>query len=311
MKLYMLDEFKWLKGLTNVSFVSLHAARVQFPHDQISITLILSLWANQSFNSFVMLSWLWQRNERLTDLTWSPEAGYCEYCEYWHMSFIPDHQSLTDRWSKGQTYPYAMFIHCLYLFFTFLQSANIWLILQHCVCAWVCMLACGCTQLPTGLGDHIPADMPFRSLVTSAGVSRWQGLFVCVLICSEETWADRQRRQEEGSHNKFPPLHHKMSSFPWLQCAPSHPAEKSRHLKLCDMCHRHCHWASATDGAGIDRPRATGAGWGTHRVWCVSTSILVRDASRAATQTQVVLWDGWSVVAGWHMLDVHLSACEG
>ncbi|MEQ2265105.1 hypothetical protein XENORESO_002341, partial [Xenotaenia resolanae] len=57
----------------------------------------------------------------------------------------------------------------------------------------------------------------------------------------EETGADSRRRQEEGSHNKFPPTQHKMSSFPWLRRAPSHPAEKSRHLKLCDMCHRHCH----------------------------------------------------------------------
>lgn len=120
------------------------------------------------------------------------------------------------------------------------------------------------SELPTGLYDHIPDDIPLRSLVTSAGVSKWQGLFVCVLICSEESGADRQRRQEERSHNKFPPARHKMSSFPWLRRAPSHPAEKSRHLKLCDMCHRHCHWASATDGAGIDRRRATGAGWGTH-----------------------------------------------
>lgn len=177
---------------------------------------------------------------------------------------------------------------------------------------YACLLACAHTPLPTGLCDHIPADMPFRSLVTSAGVSKWQGLFVCVLICSEETGTDSWRRQEEGSHNKFPPARHKMSSFPWLRRAPSHPAEKSRHLKLCDMCHRHCHWASATDGAGIDRPRATGAGWGTHRVWCVSLPILVRDASRAATPTQTALWDGRGVPErGWHMLDMRLCACEG
>jgi len=61
------------------------------------------------------------------------------------------------------------------------------------------------------------------------------------------------------------------------------------------MCHRHCHWASATDRAGIDRPRATGAGWGTHRVWCVSLLILVRDVSWAATPTQTALWDGRGV----------------
>ncbi len=165
---------------------------------------------------------------------------------------------------------------------------------------------CLYTELPTGLCDHIPADMPFRSLVTSAGVSKWQGLFVCVLICSEETGADSRRRQEEGSHNKSPPSQHKMSSFPWLRRAPSHPAEKSRHLKLCDMCHRHCHWASATDGAGIDRPRATGAGWGTHRVWCVTLPILIRDASRAATptQTQTALWDGRGVL---ERLDICLT----
>lgn len=180
---------------------------------------------------------------------------------------------------------------CLFLFFIGLNiCAGLWD--GACESEYVCPLSCAYTPLPTGLCDHIPADMPFRSLVTSAGVSKWQGLFVCVLICSEETGADSRRRQEEGSHNKFPPARHKMSSFPWLRRAPSHPAEKSRHLKLCDMCHRHCHWASATDGAGIDRPRATGAGWGTHRVWCVSLPILVRDASRAATPTQTALWDG-------------------
>lgn len=181
---------------------------------------------------------------------------------------------------------------CLYLFISSLLSGSIWATTLTVCESMYCRLACGYTPLPTGLCDHIPADMPFRSLVTSAIVSRWQGLFVCVLTCSEETWADSQRRQEEGSHNKFPPAQHKMSSFPWLQHSPSHPAEKSRHLKLCDMCHRHCHWASATDGAGIDRPPATGAGWGTHRVWCMSLPILVRDASQAATQTQTVLWDG-------------------
>lgn len=116
------------------------------------------------------------------------------------------------------------------------------------------------------------------------------------------------------SHNKHPPhstphdTQHKMSSFAWLWRTPSHPAEKSRHLKLCDMCHRHCHWASVTDGAGIDRPRATGAGWGTHRVWCVSLPILIRDASWAATPTQTALWDGWGVV---EWVDMRLCACEG
>lgn len=212
------------------------------------------------------------------------------------MSFIPACQSSTDMKERSEIALCNVCPLCLYLFISFHLSANIWASLQDWVCVRVCMLACGYTPLPTGLCDHIPADMPFRSLVTSAGVSRWQGLFVCVLICSEETWADSRRRQEEGSHNKFPPARHKMSSFPWLQHAPSHPAEKSRHLKLCDMCHRHCHWASATDGAGIDRPRATGAGWGTHRVWCVSLPILVRDASQAATQPQTALWDGRRVL---------------
>lgn len=69
----------------------------------------------------------------------------------------------------------------------------------------VSMCACGYTPLPAVLCDHIPADTPLRSLVTSAGVSRWQGLFVCVLICSEETWADSRRRQEEGEPQQVPP----------------------------------------------------------------------------------------------------------
>lgn len=88
-----------------------------------------------------------------------------------------------------------------------------------CVCACERFLACMClytSRLPTGLCDHIPDDMPFRSLVTSAGVSKWQGLFVCVLICSEETGADSRRRQEEGSHNKSP-----LPSLHDTKCHPS------------------------------------------------------------------------------------------
>lgn len=217
-------------------------------------------------------------------------------------SLSPVCQSSRDKWRKGQIWPHAMFVHyvCCCLFISF--ALNICVSSYGCVRATVCMHACAHTTLPTGLCDHIPADMLFRSLVTSAGVSKWQGLFVWVLICSEETGTDSRRRQEEESHNKSPPpphpARHKMSSFPWLRRTPSHPAEKSRHLKLCDMCHRHCHWASATDGAGIDRPRATGAGWGTHRVWCVSLPILVRDASWAATPTQTALWNGWGVAVG-------------
>lgn len=209
--------------------------------------------------------------------------------------FPPHHRPMKER---SEIAPCNVCPLCLYLFISFLLLALTCVPVHKSACVWedACLLACGYTPLPTGLCDHIPADMPFRSLVTSAGVSKWQDLFVCVLICSEETGADSRRRQEEGSHNKFPPpARHKMSSFPWLRRAPSHPAEKSRHLKLCDMCHRHCHWASATDGAGIDRPRATGAGWGTHRVWCVSLPILVRDASQAATPTQTALWDGRGV----------------
>lgn len=129
--------------------------------------------------------------------------------------------------------------------------------------------------------------------------------FICLyfdMLRGNRDWQPEEAGR--GEPQQVPPTRHKMSSFPWLQRAPSHPAEKSRHLKLCDMCQRHCHWASATDGAGIDRPRVTGAGWGTHQVWCVSLPIFVRGASEAATATQTALWDG-RAVAQW--LDICLT----
>lgn len=156
-------------------------------------------------------------------------------------------------------------------------------IAPHCmfrVCVRVCVDPCVFLRTSVCcflLRDH--ASVTLGRPVTSGSVSEWQGLFVRVVICSEETGPDSWWRQEEGSHNKFPPpgntkCHPSPGCFsphPPRTRQPNHPAEKSRHLKLCDMCQRHCHWASAADGAGIDRPGATGAGWRTHRVWCVTS----------------------------------------
>ncbi len=69
-----------------------------------------------------------------------------------------------------------------------------------------------------------------------------------------------------------------------LAGSSNHPHEKNRHLKLCDMCQRRCHWATAADVARIDSTRAAGAGLGTYRVWWVSVPILVRASSQAAPQ---------------------------
>lgn len=180
------------------------------------------------------------------------------------------HRHMNGLWKNGQKGPHAKLVRSS---FSQLEWITRFHFTQNCVTIFQPTLRSGV-------------------MVTSGSVSNWQGLFVRVLKCSEKTSADSWRRQEEGSHNKFPHARHKMSSFPWLRHATSHPAEKSRHLKLCDMCQRHSHWASSTDGAGVDRPRVTGAGWGTHWVWCVSLPIAVRDASQAATPTQTALWDG-------------------
>ena len=190
-----------------------------------------------------------------------------------------------------------MFVHyvciCLFLIST---SLNICGRLQHCVSACSCESMCSSLHV---LIHHFLQDcVTIFQLTCRSGawslVPAFQNdkVYLSVFWYAQRklgltAWGGRKR----GATTTSPP--HDTKCHPSPGCGtPSHPAEKSRHLKLCDMCHRHCHWASATDGAGIDRPRATGAGWGTHRVWCVSLPILVRDASQAATPTQTALWVG-------------------
>lgn len=177
----------------------------------------------------------------------------------------------------------------------------------------VCLHACASTsQLPTGPCDHIPDDMPLRSLVTSAGVSKWQGLFVCVLICSEETWADSRRRQEEGSHNKFPPRTTQNVILP-LAAARTQPScwkeqtfktlwHVSQALPLSQ-----CHWWSWNWQAL------------SHRSWLGDTPSLVCVTSHPCqgripschTNTNCIMeWVGSARMA-WHMLDKRLCACKG
>lgn len=86
----------------------------------------------------------------------------------------------------------------------------------------------------------------------------------------------------ERKPQQVPPTTQNVNSSP--AGSPSHPHEKNRHLKLCDMCQRRCHWATAADVAGIDSTRAARAGWGTYRVWWVSVPILVKASSQAASQ---------------------------
>lgn len=207
---------------------------------------------------------------------------------------------------------------CLYLFISFHLSANIWASLQDGVCARVCTHACGYTPLPTGLCDHIPADMPFRSMVTSAGVSRWQGLFVCVLICSEETWADSRRRQEEGSHNKYRP-------------SPRPPARTTQNviLPLAAACAQPSCWKEQTFktlwhvSQALPLSQCHWWSWNwqapSHRSWLGDTPSLVCVTSYPCqgcipschTTTNCIM--GWaeSAGAGWHMLNVRLCACQG
>ena len=76
------------------------------------------------------------------------------------------------------------------------------------------------------LWENVPGPLlpcRFATSVASASISKWQGLFVAVLICLEETRTDSWRRQEEGATTSPPPPslpspRRKMSSLPWLGC---------------------------------------------------------------------------------------------
>lgn len=133
------------------------------------------------------------------------------------LSFSPTRQSSTEE-KRGQrascnACSLSLFISCPYL-------------LEDCMWANARSLAWAYTPLPTGPCDHIPADMPFRSLVTSAGVSKWQGLFVYVLICSEETGADslrRYRKRGATTSPPHPPTPHHTKCHPSPGCG-AHPA---------------------------------------------------------------------------------------
>lgn len=225
--------------------------------------------------------------------------------------FPPHHRPMKER---SEIAPCNVCPLCLYLFISFLLLALTCVPVHKSACVWedACLLACGYTPLPTGLCDHIPADMPFRSLVTSAGVSKWQGLFVCVLICSEETGADSRRRQEEGSHNKFPPRTTQNVILP-LAAARAQPScwkeqtfktlwHVSQALPLSQ-----CHWWSWNWQAP------------SHRSWLGDTPSLVcvtsypRQGRIPSCHTNTNCIMGWagSAEAGWHMLDMRLCACEG
>lgn len=144
---------------------------------------------------------------------------------------------------------------------------------QRSEIAWRCVL-CGASVL----WENVPKLLLrkkkcCKSLVTTECISKWQGLFDCILICLGETQADSQRRQEEGTTATSTQTENVSSS---LARMPKHPDEKkSRRLKVSDMCHGRSHWASAPDVAQDDSIRATGAGCGTFKVWCVSHRILV------------------------------------
>lgn len=148
------------------------------------------------------------------------------------------------------------------------------IVLSVCVCTVQCVCLC------------VTPVVLLESMVTSAGVSKWQGLFVGVVICSEKSGTDSWWRQQEGATTSTPPPNPNPTQnvISSLAGSPNHPHEKNRHLKLCDMCQRRCHWATAADVARIDSTRAAGAGLGTYRVWWVSVPILVRASSQAAPQ---------------------------
>ncbi len=155
------------------------------------------------------------------------------------------------------------------------------------VCAGCLLCVCVCVQYmcvfgPMRLCLCVAPVVLLESMVTSAGVSKWQGLFVGVVICSEKTGTDSWWRQQEGATTSPPLTTQNVISS--LAGSSNHPHEKNRHLKLCDMCQRRCHWATAADVARIDSTRAAGAGLGTYRVWWVSVPILVRASSQAAPQ---------------------------
>lgn len=75
---------------------------------------------------------------------------------------------------------------------------------------------------PMRLCSCVAPVVLLESMVTSAGVSKWQGLFVGVVICFEKSGTDSWWRQQEGATTSLPPTPttpqppHKMSSLPWL-----------------------------------------------------------------------------------------------
>lgn len=182
---------------------------------------------------------------------------------------------------------------------------------------FACLLAFAHTPLPTVLCDHIPADMPFRSLVTSAGVSKWQGLFVCVLICSEETGADSRRRQEEEPQQAAPPTPHPTRhttqnvilplavAYAQPSCWKEQTFKTLWHVSQA-LPLSQCHWRSWNWQAP------------SHRSWLGDTPSLVCVTSYPhqgcilSCHTNTNSITGWvgSGRVGWHMVDTRLCACE-
>ncbi len=116
-----------------------------------------------------------------------------------------------------------------------------------CVCVCVCV-QCMCVFGPMRLCLCVAPVVLLESMVTSAGVSKWQGLFVDVVICSEKTGTDSWWRQQEGATTSPPPPHHtKCHLFPGWLIQPS-PWKEQTFKTLWHVSETlplsHCRWCS-------------------------------------------------------------------
>lgn len=79
-----------------------------------------------------------------------------------------------------------------------------WEYSTKCVCVLIQYI---CVFGPMRLCLCVAHVVLLESMVTSAGVSKWQGLFVGVVICFEKSGTDSWWRQQEGATTS-PPHHH-------------------------------------------------------------------------------------------------------
>lgn len=114
-----------------------------------------------------------------------------------------------------------------------------------CVCVFIQYI---CVFGPMRLCLCVAPVVLLESMVTSAGVSKWQGLFVGVVICFEKSGTDSWWRQQEGATTSPPHHHHiKCHLFPGWLTQPS-PWKEQTFKTLWHVSETlplsHCRWCS-------------------------------------------------------------------